>query len=313
MSADRLLGEATQGPPIRLTHDDINGDGRVEVTVQTAALSLTLNPEAGGSLTEIGYVSKSLDLGDVLTRRPEAYHSQVVAAAPRLDGSRVATIHAGILRKEEGLDALLAYDRFRRASLLDGLFPAGGPLDPLTPWPRALLSFGDRRMRLEIQSFPEQVIIMFSPENTEGWALELQKTVIVPWSGAELRVSYRLRWTGVEPIQARWGVQWNLAMTAGNAPGRFYELPGAPSLGSQGEAPELCGVGLVDEWSGCAARLGWGRPATVSWAPVETVSLSEAGLERIYQGSSLLLVWPLSLSSGEEWEEHIAFTVRDTQ
>ena len=34
--------------------------------------------------------------------------------------------------------------------------------------------------------------------------------------------------------------------------------------------------------------------------PVETVSLSEGGFERIYQGTSLLLVWHLDIAPGDE-------------
>ena len=35
------------------------------------------------------------------------------------------------------------------------------------------------------------------------------------------------------------------------------------------------------------------------WAPIETVSNSESGFERVYQGSGLLLSWPLTLAPGE--------------
>ena len=34
------------------------------------------------------------------------------------------------------------------------------------------------------------------------------------------------------------------------------------------------------------------------WSPIETVSNSESGFERVYQGSSLLFSWPLRLSAG---------------
>jgi alpha-amylase len=36
--------------------------------------------------------------------------------------------------------------------------------------------------------------------------------------------------------------------------------------------------------------------------PVETVSLSESGFERIFQGSCLLLYWPLDLEAGKEFQ-----------
>jgi alpha-amylase len=35
--------------------------------------------------------------------------------------------------------------------------------------------------------------------------------------------------------------------------------------------------------------------------PLETVSLSESGFEKIFQGSCLLLYWPLELEPGEEF------------
>ena len=35
------------------------------------------------------------------------------------------------------------------------------------------------------------------------------------------------------------------------------------------------------------------------WSPIETVSNSESGFERVYQGSSLLFSWPLRLGAGE--------------
>ncbi len=37
----------------------------------------------------------------------------------------------------------------------------------------------------------------------------------------------------------------------------------------------------------------------MTWYPVETVSNSEAGFERVYQGSSILFRWPVSLAPGE--------------
>ena len=44
--------------------------------------------------------------------------------------------------------------------------------------------------------------------------------------------------------------------------------------------------------------------------PVETVSLSEAGLERIYQGSSIVWGWPLRLAPGETTEHALALAIR---
>jgi hypothetical protein len=50
------------------------------------------------------------------------------------------------------------------------------------------------------------------------------------------------------------------------------------------------------------------------WAPIETISNSENGFERVYQGSGLLLSWPLTLGPGERRTfrvEHLVTTARD--
>jgi len=53
---------------------------------------------------------------------------------------------------------------------------------------------------------------------------------------------------------------------------------------------------MVDEWLGRELGVHWLVPAEVAWAPVETVSLSELDFERMYQGSAMLLSWPVRLA-----------------
>jgi alpha-amylase len=56
-------------------------------------------------------------------------------------------------------------------------------------------------------------------------------------------------------------------------------------------------------------------PAAGTWiAPIETISNSEAGFERVYQGSTLVLTWPLELAPGARTSvrvEHRVSTSRD--
>jgi alpha-amylase len=57
---------------------------------------------------------------------------------------------------------------------------------------------------------------------------------------------------------------------------------------------------MIDEWAAVEARLQWSPAAELGWGPVETVSLSEGGFERIYQGTALLLVWRLAAAPDAE-------------
>ncbi|MBI4611350.1 MAG: DUF1926 domain-containing protein [Candidatus Rokubacteria bacterium] len=311
IAADRLLGEATGISSSRWRHEDVNGDGRVEVAIRTRVLSLVVNPEAGGSVTELAYLPKGLDLADVLTRRRETYHTQVGSTGPGETAGRVRTIHERAAAKEAGLGELLAYDRFRRASLLDGLFPAGAVLDPLHPWDGGLLTLADWGMETTVAESSDGVTVRLSAPSVHGWPLELEKDLVVPPAEARIRVVYRLRWRGSERLTARWGVQWNLVLTAGAAPGRYLELPGRPSLASRGDADGRLELSLVDEWIGAEIVVGWSQPARAAWAPVETVSLSEAGFERIYQGLAVLLCWPVELVTDGEWQQAIELKVVD--
>ena len=291
---------------------DLNGDGRPEVRVRTSELALTIDPAAGGSVTELVFLPVAMDLADVLTRRPEAYHRRLKDAAPAApgeDGPR--SIHERLEAKESGLAALLTYDTFRRASLLEGLFPPGAePLDALHPWEAARLALGALPMRHELVRDADETRVRLAPERSAAVPLEIEKLVTVPHAGARVRVDYRLAWRGAEPLRGRFAVQLNLTLTAGEAFGRYYRRPGHPSLGSRGGAAAERGLVMVDEWLGCEVELEWAAPAQLGWAPVETVSLSEAGFERIYQGSAVLVTWPVDLAPGARWEAGLALALR---
>jgi 4-alpha-glucanotransferase len=53
--------------------------------------------------------------------------------------------------------------------------------------------------------------------------------------------------------------------------------------------------------------------ARVSWFPIETISNSEAGFERIYQGSSLVFRWPVAIEAGGRYASVVRFQVRQSR
>jgi alpha-amylase len=305
LEAERLAMEASAAP-LWCRRDDANGDGRAEILIRTPGLSVTVQPERGGTLTEIGFLPKGLDVADVLTRVPEAYHHQIRASSVA-SGEGVRTIHDPRAPKEAGLDALLAYDRFRRASLLDGLFPPTGVLHPVEPWATALVALGGCSLGSRIRQDADSAQVEMDLQNPGGYPLSIQKSISV--RGTRIDVTYRLRGTGDGRLDGRWAVQWNLTLTAGDAEGRYFRLTGVPALASRGSMDGLPGVAMIDEWAGVELHVGWSGAAHLGWGPVETVSISEDGFERIYQGTALLLAWPAALEPGQEWEEHISLEI----
>jgi hypothetical protein len=274
------------GEPVEVSVSDANGDGQDEVLVRTPALSVTLNPSRGGTLSEIGARGRRHDLADVFGRRPEAYHRQLGSAA-----ATMRSIHDPPTEKEPGLQRLLAYDRFRRVSLLDGLFGADGELDAVEPWAASRLALGAAAFDRTVERDGDAVHVTLRHLATEPTVLHVGKRVSIRDAGVTVR--YRLGAPDGD-LHGRWAVQWNLALSAGEAPGRYLTLAGRPSLGSAGRLAGATEVTLVDEWLGLRARLAWSPGAELAWGPVETVSVSEAGFERIYQGLALLLTWPVA-------------------
>ena len=312
IGGERSLEGAGKPIGIEWTRGDVDGDGQAEVTVRTRSLGVLIRPARGGSLTELAWMGGEVDVADVLTRRPEAYHRQVAERPRSSEPGEVKTIHSAPEVKEAGLPALLRYDRFRRAVLLDGLFPpAEGreALDPLDPWDAAWMTVGERPLDHAGKASPREVAVLCSLLRPDGRPMSLQKSLIVAADDAALTAGYRLRWEGEEPLDARWAVQCNLTLSAGDAPGRYFRVAGRPSLGSRGGLEGAHGLAMVDEWLGGEVALSFTAPAEVSWAPVETVSLSESGFERIYQGSALLVSWPVRLEPGQTWEASLRVRV----
>jgi alpha-amylase len=296
LQGETTLDAVVPAPPPAVA--DVNGDGEREVMVRTPALTVTLDPARGGTLTELAFRPRLLDLADVFTRRREAYHAQLGGRVDQAAGAH--TIHDAPAHKEAGLAERLSYDTFRRASLLDGLFAADGALDALEPWRAALTAHGATRLQAALEARGDGAVVTLTPAATAapfgaGQAGLIDKCVSI--AGSAVRADYRV----ATDASARWVVQWNLALTAGDAPGRYLTVPGSPSLASRGRVDDVQSVTLVDEWIGIQATLAWSAGAALAWAPVETISVSEAGFERIYQGLALLLAWPLTGGQAAVW------------
>jgi alpha-amylase len=283
LDAERLEMAAAADTGVSCRREDLNGDGRPEVLVRTPELTVTVQPERGGTVTELGFLPRTLDVADVFTRRPEVYHTRMPETS------------------------VLAYDRYRRASLLDGLFPAGEPLDPVEPWAAARAALGEARLASRVETEGERARVVMAAERPAGHPVAITKTLEV--RGAAVAVEYRLRWLADEPLDGRWAVQWNLALTAGDAFGRYFRLPGHPGLASRGAAADLAALALVDEWAGVELDLAWSRPGDAGWGPIETVSISEGGFERLYQGTAVLLAWPVRLDRDREWDVRLTLTL----
>ena len=87
----------------------------------------------------------------------------------------------------------------------------------------------------------------------------------------------------------------------GGNPAAWWEVGGERTgHDAAGERrPGMTALAQGNDYVGIAVATAIDRaPADAWWAPVETISNSEGGFERVYQGAGLLLSWPLALAAG---------------
>ena len=116
-------------------------------------------------------------------------------------------------------------------------------------------------------------------------------------------------------IEVRLGIEWSTTMLGGGGnPAAWWEIEGVRGAhDASGTAIGIRAMAQGNDYIGVAVSTALDDPADAWWAPIETISNSENGFERIYQGSGLLLSWPLRLGPGERWQRIVRHTVTTTR
>jgi alpha-amylase len=131
----------------------------------------------------------------------------------------------------------------------------------------------------------------------------VRKTVQIAAKESSIQVEYSILNREDSPIDLWFGVEFNVGLQAGSMPDRNYYVPGRtvaePELRSKGEIENTSLVGLRDEWLGADVQVDVGTPTTFWRFPLETISMSESGFERIFQSSVVIPHWKFQLD--REW------------
>jgi alpha-amylase len=294
---------------------DLDLDRRDEVRLATAGQVVTVDLDEGAGVGSWDIRAARFPLASVLRRRPEAYHESLRHAAESASESAgAASIHEVVRTKEAGLADRLVYDAYERRGALVRVLPvessaaewrAGGGPD--------LADFVDGAHEL-VTMDPRRLVVRRDGVAANGTNLRLTKELRLA-SGATdptLRVSLELEHRGGPPLTARIGIEWpTLLLGGGGNPAAWWSVDGtrSPHDGS-GVASGIDRIAQGNDWLGVEVEASVGPAADAWWAPIETVSNSEAGFERVYQGSALLVSWPVSLDRGGIWRATVEQQVR---
>jgi len=323
ITAEAIADEVRYGPGpwAYVEQVDFDADTREEVVIGTPHQWLLISPHLGGQLLEWDRRDAALNLLNGMTRHREGYHTVLREAAARGEvirtgeEGRLESIHTHRVRvKEYGLEERLIVDWYRRTGLIDHVM---APEASLTDFYRAQhAEWGDfvnqpyERIALEAEPIPRVVLRrdghVWEPGGPKP--LRLEKTLEVLPDRPLLRVTYRATPLGLSAIRARFGVEINWGMSGGDSDKAYTVWPDGElrPFATLEELPPSEELAIVHEWWGrILIRLD--RPARWWQFPVEAVSNSEAGFERVYEGTSLTALWDLELSPGESWEVTMEF------
>lgn len=307
--AENLAGYGSGAAVPRAEFVDFDGDGKDEVLLSNRAMNLYVSPAQGGSIFEWDIRGKELNLFDTLARRPESYHRKITGLSGQGE-NRGQSIHEALVAKEEGLESLLHYDLQRRVGLIDHLLADGSTLEQFAACRQ---TEGDpnlgREWAAELTAEGSEVRLKLV---RRSGSMEISKTLGLgegPW----LEIGYRWRNRGDGPLAIRPGVEFNLGLLSSGDGRHCTSSRGlsTPRLDRAAQDAGLADLSVHDDYRRLAVKFTLDRPWDLWRHPVETVSQSEAGLERNYQCSCFLWHTRLGLEPGQEYNLNIKIGIEE--
>lgn len=310
--ADRLSHSAAEWLEVKSL--DFDCDGRDEAVVSTDSQWLLIDAPRGGALIEWDWRARGRNVINTLTRWREGYHQDLIDAAARnavavvgRSGKLESLHNAPVRAKEPGLEKKLIVDWYRRASLIDHIFAADETLDRFYRCQlKELGDFVNQPYQLKTSRSARRVTLALEREggvwlDSVRHPLHIEKKIVVEPGQPNLTVLYTLTNLAEESLAVRFGVETNWGLSGGDAAEGAYILYAGGvlhRLNAIEAVPAAREVAVVIERLG-RALLRVSEPAHWWQFPLETISLSEAGFERGYQGTTLMAHWPLQLAPGE--------------
>jgi alpha-amylase len=301
-----LADQLTPGGSLpRVEFLDYDADGHSELLFSAPEYQALLKPSDGATLAAFDFRPSAATLINSVQRRPEAYHSRLREAASATPASGGAvSIHDQVRVKEPNLERFLRYDRFSRHSFRLLLFETSrtaADYETMQLNELAELAAGAFEIRHSsansAQLVLERALPEFASDPSNPPRLSVAKQFLFGPApqGCEVSCDVSLMLSAPPARPVYLGVESVVNLLAPNEPDRFFETPaGRQNLRFSGTLPAPL-LRMEDGWQ--RLRVTLHAPGSEGFwvAPIETVSESEGGFERVYQGSQILALWRLGL------------------
>ncbi len=310
------IADAAAGRLHEAERIDLDLDGLDDVRLAAPGQVVTVDIAEGAGIGGWDIRAVRHAVGAVLRRRPEAYHqalrdheagsgagaTEPAAGAPPGELDAPVSIHEQFLVKEPGLAERLHYDPYeRRSGLVRFLAPGTTPRD----WANGTAAeLGDAvDGTFEIESFELDRLITTRAAMVGSAAVRVTKTLVLGGDrrSPSLSLTATVANESAVPVSAILGLEWTIMMLGGGGnPAAWLEVGGQRTThDAEGSATGISTLEQGNDDVGIAIASAVSPPADLWWAPVETISNSEAGFERVYQGAGILFNWPIALAAGD--------------
>ncbi|PYU52557.1 MAG: hypothetical protein DMG48_04560 [Acidobacteria bacterium] len=297
---------------------DYDADGANELLFTSLEAQALVKPNDGGTIAALDFRPAAATLVNSILRRPEAYHTRLREAAGKPATGAVASIHEQTRVKEPGLERFLRYDRWPRHAFRVMIFDpdrthadyeilelredagfAGGVFTVKNSAPNEAELFRADSLTLQgkTDSASSKLLLLkqytFSPA-TNGFE-------------ATCVITLKLKDILEKPVAV--GIESVINLLAPTEPDRFFETPlGKKNLRFSGCMPGPI-LRMEDGWQ--RVRVSLHAPLVEEFwvSPIETVSESEEGFERVYQGSQILAVWRPALTTQKTWFTRLVWRI----
>jgi alpha-amylase len=309
IKAEKLINDSEKRGSIK-EEIDYDCDGKKEIIFCNAKYSAIFKPSSGGTLAELDDYQNAFNLNDTLTRRKEGYHWKLANARVDHSADSTESIHDLVLAKESGLEKNLTDDWYLRRAFIDHFFTPQTALDDFSTG-----RFGEEGdFVLAPYDCPKDVSknTITLRRNGHLWRpdgprpLTVEKRFYFGDNSEVIAVNYSLIAVGDDIFGVRFAVENNFNLQAGRAPDRYVtfdgEKIGQGYLDSMVARSRCNTVALKDDWRRLYLALSSDKAAEVWQAPIFTISLSEGGFEKVYQGTSILYIYNIDLPKNAPFE-----------
>jgi len=304
ITAEQKLNALEKSAGFSALETDFDCDGANEILVSNDSFSTVFKPSCGGMLLDLSLLKHNFNLTDTLSRRREGYHLKLEQAPNQKNDSKTVSIHDRVISKEEHLDRFLISDWYLKRCFIDHFFSAKTAIDDfqqnkfkengdfiLEPYESEI------NRRANSLTLSRAGNLRSSPGSIR---VQVSKTFVFDKSGDYINVTYEIKCLDIVETKVLFGVENNFNFQAAHADDRYIlvdsERHKNSFLDSTSEYPLAQSFAMVDEYRQLAVSLKSDKSGKLWHLPIFTVSLSEGGFEKVYQGTTFVNLFELLLS-----------------